>query len=241
MCAERARELQERIKRLQRASWAVDSQLEAVELRLLSELHPLTNRQRPLQAKYAAKLRCRLEQMISTVRSWQRVVDDWEEKGSASRYWSSIQALYASSSIICSNDMDTCRRQYFLNSWRGAPGGDSLLHIAAWNGREQHVALLVDEGADVNLIDSSASHRTPLHEACHAGHVSVVVMLLRAGARLNAVDVSGDSPLHVACRQGWTRVVRILLMAANDLGDERDTRAWTQEDYFNLRNGKGRQ
>ncbi|KAF4045101.1 Ankyrin repeats (3 copies) [Phytophthora infestans] len=240
MCAERARELQERIKRLQRASWAVDSQLEAVELRLLSELHPLTNRQRPLQAKYAAKLRCRLEQMISTVQSWQRVVDDWEEKGSASRYWSSIQALYASSSIICSNDMDTCRRQYFLNSWRGAPGGDSLLHIAAWNGREQHVALLVDEGADVNLIDSSTSHRTPLHEACRAGHVSVVVMLLRAGARLNAVDVSGDSPLHVACRQGWTRVVRILLMAANDLGDERDTRAWTQEDYFNLRNGKGR-
>ncbi|ETK90487.1 hypothetical protein L915_05752, partial [Phytophthora nicotianae] len=243
MRTERARELQERIKRLQRASWAVDSQLEAVELRLLSELNPLTDRQRPLQAKYAAKLRCRLERMLASVQSWQHVLDGYDENDSISSYWNSIQALYASSSAIISSDES--RRQYALNSWRGAPGGGSLLHIAAWNGWEKHVQLLIDEGADVNLIDSSASYRTPLHEACRAGHVPVVELLLRSGARLDAVDVSGDSPLHVACRAGWTRVVRVLLMAADDIGEERDPRALdkhalTLEEYFNMRNGKGR-
>ncbi|ETN01021.1 hypothetical protein PPTG_17467 [Phytophthora nicotianae INRA-310] len=243
MRIERARELQERIKRLQRASWAVDSQLEAVELRLLSELNPLTDRQRPFQAKYAAKLRCRLERMLASVQSWQHVLDGYDENDSISSYWNSIQALYASSSAIISSDES--RRQYALNSWRGAPGGGSLLHIAAWNGWEKHVQLLIDEGADVNLIDSSASYRTPLHEACRAGHVPVVELLLRSGARLDAVDVSGDSPLHVACRAGWTRVVRVLLMAADDIGEERDPRAvdkhaLTLEEYFNLRNGKGR-
>ncbi|KAL4085727.1 hypothetical protein PRIC1_015062 [Phytophthora ramorum] len=246
MCAERARELHERIKRLHRASWAVDAQLEAVELRLLSELHPLTDRQRPLQAKYAAKLRCRLEQMLNTVQSWQRVLDEWEgeEEVATSRYWSTVQARYAPSSDIYTTDES--RRQYLLNAWRGAAGGDSLLHVAAWNGWEKHVRLLLAEGADVNVVDSSASLRTPLHEACRAGHVGVVELLLRSGARLSAVDASGDSALHVACRGGWTRVIRVLLMAANDLGEEdepgtrEDCTSLTMEAFFNLRNGKGR-
>ncbi|KAG7387586.1 hypothetical protein PHYPSEUDO_013980 [Phytophthora pseudosyringae] len=247
MCAERARELQERIKILHRASWAVDSQLEEVELRLLSELHPLTDRQRPLQVKYVAKLRCRLEQMLDMVQSWQRVIDERESgtaNGSISSYWSTIQAGYAPSSAIASSDES--RHQYVLNTWRGAAGGDSLLHVAAWNGWEEHVRLLIEKGADADMIDSSASHRTPLHEACLAGHIPVIELLLRSGALLNAVDVSGDSPLHVACRGGWTRVTRILLMAANDLGEEidpsiADSRTPLRlEDFFNLRNGKGR-
>jgi hypothetical protein len=247
ICAERARELHERIERLHRASWAVDSRLEAVELALLSELHPLTDHQRPLQAKYAAKLRCRLERILSTAQSWQRVLDEWEvgkEDGSTSRYWATIQARYAPSSATYTSDES--RRQYVLNAWRGAAGGDSVLHVAAWNGWEEHVRLLIEEGADVNLVDSSVSRRTPLHEACRAGHVPIVEQLLRSGARLSAVDASGDSPLHVACRGGWTRVIRILLIAANDLGEEADPSSLdeeaplTLEEFFNLRNGKER-
>ncbi|KAE9016133.1 hypothetical protein PR003_g15510 [Phytophthora rubi] len=241
MCAERARELHERIGRLRRASWALDSQLESVELRLLSELHPLTNLQRPLQAKHATNLRRRLENKLNLVQSWQRVLDEWEtskENGSTSRYWDTIKSRYAPSSATFTDDKT--RRHYVLNAWRGAVGGDSLLHVAAWNGWEEHVRLLIEEGADVNLIDCSASHRTPLHEACRAGHSRVVELLLRSGARLSTVDVSGDSPLHVACRGGWTRVVRILLMAANDLGDDTEQQSLTLEDFFNLCNGKGR-
>ncbi|OWZ15757.1 hypothetical protein PHMEG_00010537 [Phytophthora megakarya] len=242
MCAERARELNERIKRLRQASWEVDSQLEDVELRLISELHPLTSRQRLLQAKYAARLRCRLEKMLNTVQSWQYVINEREsemENDSIHKYWSDIQAHYVSSSTIYSSGES--RRHYVLNEWRGAAGGDSLLHIAAWNGLEEHVRLLLEEGSDVNLVDCSASHKTPLHEACRAGHAPVVEQLLRSGARLNAVDVSGDSPLHVACRGGWTRVVRILLMAANGLGEESDDQTpQTLTGFFNLRNGKGK-
>ncbi|KAG1702482.1 hypothetical protein DVH05_009432 [Phytophthora capsici] len=234
MSKERARELHQRIQRLRHASWAVDSQLESVELALLSELHPLTDRQRPLQAKYAATLRCRYEEMLSTVQGWQRVLDDYES-GKESTYWRSIETLY---SAISSEES---RRQYVLNEWRGAAGGDSLLHVAAWNGWQEHVEILIKEGADVNLIDSSASRRTPLHEACEAGHVSVVELLLRAGARWDAMDVGGDSPLHVACRGGWTRVVRVLLMAANDFEDVKvEGKPMPLEDFFNLRNGKGR-
>ncbi|GMF46501.1 unnamed protein product [Phytophthora fragariaefolia] len=241
MCAERARELRQRIDRLHRTSWALDSQLESVELRLLSELHPLTSIQRPLQAKYAAKLRRRLEKMLDMVQSWQRVVDEWEvckENCSSSKYWDAIKSRYDPASATFTDD--ETRRHYVLNAWRGAAGGDSLLHVAAWNGWEEHVRLLIDEGAEVNLVDSSASHRTPLHEACRAGHARVVELLLRSGADLSAVDVSGDSPLHVACRGGWTHVVRVLLIAANGLGDDTEQKSLTLEDFFNLRNGKGR-
>ncbi|RLN10711.1 hypothetical protein BBJ28_00015982 [Nothophytophthora sp. Chile5] len=247
MCVERVRELQERVERLHAASWAVESQLETLELRLLSESNPLSAQQRPLQAKHAAKLRRRHQKLLDTIRFWQRVLDDSE---TIEGYWGRVKASYGRSGFL----REESRRQYVLQAFRGGLGGDSLLHVAACNGWEAHARHLIAQGADVNLIDSTASRSTPLHEACRPGHVSVVQLLLSSGARLDAVDSSGDSALHVACRAGWTRVVRLLLSAASEqearggdsssvaLGSETTDGAsdWTLRTFFNLRNGKRR-
>ncbi|RLN87228.1 hypothetical protein BBJ28_00004268 [Nothophytophthora sp. Chile5] len=247
MCLERVRELQERVERLHAASWVVESQLETLELRLLSESNPLSAQQRPLQAKHVAKLRRRHQKMLDTIRFWQRVLDDSE---AIEGYWGRVKASYGRSGFL----REESRRQYVLQAFRGGLGGDSLLHVAACNGWEAHARYLLAQGADVNLVDSIASRSTSLHEACRPGHASVVQLLLSSGARLDAVDSSGDSALHVACRAGWTRVVRLLLSAASEqeargddassvgMGSEMTGGAsdWTLRTFFNLRNGKRR-
>ncbi|KAF1317459.1 Homeobox protein wariai, partial [Globisporangium splendens] len=45
-------------------------------------------------------------------------------------------------------------------------------------------------------------------------------MLLASGAKLDAVDLMGDSPLHIACRLGWSRVVHLLLSVAEETHEE---------------------
>ena len=40
--------------------------------------------------------------------------------------------------------------------------------------------------------------RTPLHLATRAGHAEVVLVLLQAGANVNAKNSDGDTALHVA-------------------------------------------
>ena len=42
--------------------------------------------------------------------------------------------------------------------------GETLLHLAAWNGHPLLVQQLLNAGANVNAIDSTASLTTPLHE-----------------------------------------------------------------------------
>lgn len=119
--------------------------------------------------------------------------------------------------------------------------GSSLsqgLLFAAGAGRPEHVAALLDAGAEVGTRDRWDS--TPLHvaaanaigEAFDQGlvdirvasrleatnlTVSTIAVLLNAGADLHARDKYGDTPLHSAAWQGWSEYVAALVDAGADL------------------------
>ncbi len=85
------------------------------------------------------------------------------------------------------------------------------LHFAAQSGHLQTVITLVEAGSNINKVSQKKHYRlfdintekttgsgeTPLHRACHLGHVDVAKYLLNNGAdkSLNIKDIYGDTPI----------------------------------------------
>ena len=74
-------------------------------------------------------------------------------------------------------------------NWIGSP-----LMVAADNGHQDVVQLLLDRGAEPNMADQNGV--TPLHEAAFQGHNDVVQLLLDRGAEPNMAEQDGLTPLH---------------------------------------------
>ena len=86
-------------------------------------------------------------------------------------------------------------------------GGDSPLSIAANNGREVVVKLLLARD-DVELNTKGLYGRTPLSWAAENGHEAVVKLLLaRDGIELNSKDSIDQTPLSLAAANGHEAVV----------------------------------
>lgn len=249
MESERLWELQQRLDRLQMSNQTLDSQLEAIDLCLLQEDHfphqedtsstatAVTVNKKTFQAKYASKLRRRQNEVLHAIEFWQQQVAAFPQKLSVDAENNSVAAGSSSSTTPSSlywdrvhqhysklSNQESRQRNRALCSLRDA-NGDSLLHLAAWKGRQDDVtrllALAAGSGDDeservalVNVVDNTVSRCRPLHDACRGGHVEIARMLVAAGAKLDVVDAVGDSPLHVACRLGWTQLVHFLLTAA---------------------------
>ena len=59
--------------------------------------------------------------------------------------------------------------------------------------------------------DSTVGYYSPLHVACHTGHMQIVQVLIEAGATVNVKDSGGRLPLHYACANGHDTIVGYLL------------------------------
>jgi uncharacterized protein len=95
-------------------------------------------------------------------------------------------------------------------SW--SPDGFTPLHLAAFFGQEDAVRLLLERGADANVVARHESLKvTPLHSAAAGGHSSVVGLLLEAGADANARQEGGFTPLHSAAQNGDRESAEALL------------------------------
>jgi len=104
-------------------------------------------------------------------------------------------------------------------------GDDTALHLAAAGFRVEIVRQLLKAGANPN---ATANHRCsgPLHYAadgwinCKAYNgkrqQQTILLLLKAGANINAQDKNGATPLHRAVRTRCTAAVRCLLEAGCD-------------------------
>ncbi|XP_033216897.1 palmitoyltransferase Hip14 isoform X1 [Belonocnema kinseyi] len=86
----------------------------------------------------------------------------------------------------------------------------TLLHWAAINNRKEIVKYLIAKGAIVDAIGGELAS-TPLHWATRQGHLSTVVILMRAGADPSLRDCEGSSCIHLAAQFGHTAIVAYLV------------------------------
>ncbi|KAK3175565.1 SPT3 Dosage dependent suppressor of Ty-induced promoter mutations-like protein, partial [Lecanicillium sp. MT-2017a] len=83
----------------------------------------------------------------------------------------------------------------------------SILHLAAFHGRNDFVATLLEKGARPD----GEGGLTPLQVAAWAGHATVAQYLIQQGASVGKKTTSGLSALGGAAIEGHTEVVRLLL------------------------------
>jgi len=111
-------------------------------------------------------------------------------------------------------------RRFRLSTRSGYPrlsaldgAAESHLHQVAWSGDVLQAAVLIAQGANVNLVDSAGE--TPLHGASACGHVEMVRLLLAAGAQIDihAAATRGFTPLHWAAGWGNIETVQLLVEA----------------------------
>lgn len=87
--------------------------------------------------------------------------------------------------------------------------GPRALHDAILRGQAELVAVLIEQGADVNAPGPQGT--TPMEDACLKGFAEIVEMLLAKGVGANQRDRSGSTPLHQAALGGSRSVVDLLL------------------------------
>ena len=91
--------------------------------------------------------------------------------------------------------------------------GGTALNIAAFEGHEELVRVLLKNGVKANIINQmEAPYKyQALHLAARSGHFEIVGALINAGADVNARDEFGNTPLIVAAANKRLNVVNFLL------------------------------
>ena len=90
------------------------------------------------------------------------------------------------------------------------------MHKAAASGYVEIVELLLDHGADVNIINRKGE--TPLSWACFKGQKGVVQLLISRQANPNMFERDGRYfPIHFAAANGDAEIVKILLRSYADI------------------------
>jgi len=100
------------------------------------------------------------------------------------------------------------------------PSGATALIVAAQNGYDPIVVVLIAAGADGNAVTSgeaAQAGRTALHFAAQNGHQEVVATLLAQEVSVDARTGQGFTPLHLAAESGHAATARVLIGAGADI------------------------
>ena len=96
------------------------------------------------------------------------------------------------------------------SSWDVRSKGVDGLHICAWFGLASPIAVLLQDGHDIDAQEETYG-QTPLIYACRAGHVDVVIQLLDHGASVTKFSLRGRTPMFEAIDQNHEEIVDHLL------------------------------
>ena len=110
--------------------------------------------------------------------------------------------------ILLKNDPDAVNRH--------SHDGWTPLALAAHFGSREAAKLLLTAGADLAIRSKNATGNTPLHAAVAGKRHEIVVLLVEAGADVNAQDADGWTPLNLAAHEGITETVGYLLANGAD-------------------------
>lgn len=113
---------------------------------------------------------------------------------------SRLAALLAAQSDLC--------RQW-------SPDGFTALHLSAFFGGVEGARLLLDAGAELNVISRNDFAVAPLNSAA-AGRIPVALLLIERGADVNVQQRHGWTALHAAAQSGSTELLEALLRAGAD-------------------------
>jgi hypothetical protein len=107
-------------------------------------------------------------------------------------------------------ELPNSRRQKTVPQYQNQTNNGQLaIHIASQGGFASIIQVLLENGADLNLIDSHG--RTALHYAVEGNHVESVKILLQWGADPLLTDLSGLNSLQRAVAKGYYSVVCLLM------------------------------
>ncbi|WP_066057486.1 M48 family metallopeptidase [Robertmurraya korlensis] len=106
-------------------------------------------------------------------------------------------------------------------------GTTPLMEAASENDTEA-ISTLLDDGADVNEVDSEGS--SALHWAVYSGQLDAAALLLESGADPNTVDTYDSTPLIDATYNENVEMVKLLLQYGADPNYE-DASGYTAYDY----------
>ncbi|RMG63361.1 MAG: ankyrin repeat domain-containing protein [Bacteroidetes bacterium] len=107
-----------------------------------------------------------------------------------------------------------------------APDGFTPLGLASFFGHYEAAEELIHRGASVDRPADNTFKVRPLHSAVAIGNISLVRLLLRRGAEVNATQQDGITPLHSAAYNGRVDMVELLLTYGADpnaLTDKNET------------------
>ena len=79
--------------------------------------------------------------------------------------------------------------------------GDTLLHAAAKVGNLPIAAFLIENGLDVNAVDTSQTLCTPIFKAISYGWFELAYLLAKNGANLMHLDFDGENIFHYVARK----------------------------------------
>jgi ankyrin repeat protein len=111
---------------------------------------------------------------------------------------------------------DTYKASY--NALRNKFAG-SMLRYAAWKGYRAMVRLCLDNGEDIDCMDSNGWRA--LHFAADKGHEATVQQLLNHAADKEARTNNGFTALHLASRGGHDSIIQLLI---KHFGTDRDAK-----------------
>jgi len=93
---------------------------------------------------------------------------------------------------------------------RFAPDGYTALQLASFFGREDAVVLLLERGADPNVLSANPSRTSALHGAAAGRHRGVAALLVAAGADVDVRAGNGRTALDTALQHDDEDLERVL-------------------------------
>jgi ankyrin repeat protein len=143
-------------------------------------------------------------------------------------HYKALKAVFS----LRGNDDRVAAREAFDRGIRALDNNkQSVLHLAVSNDEVMDFLLTRTfgrrGGAAINGVDYRL--RTPLHRAALLGSLTVVTMLLEAGADADMIDKDGRHVLHLASEKGHTEVVAALMTHQTDALEAKRLEALREE------------